>query len=58
MKRISLINNNNVDDIIEGLDEEIRSMMQESYLSPIDYRMIYINAALLEMVRFLRERHD
>ncbi len=54
----NLANYSNFDDIIEGTEDEIKSMMQECGLRPIDNRIIETQAELLEMIKYLKRNID
>ena len=51
----ALITDENVNGIIEGLENELRSVIQEPELSDRDLRLIGVNIALLELVKYLKE---
>ena len=51
----ALITDENVNGIIEGLENELRSVIQEQGISDRDLRLIGVNIALLELVKYLKE---
>ena len=50
----ALITDENVNGIIEGLENELRSVIQEPELSDRDLRLIGVNIALLELIKYLK----
>ncbi len=53
-----LLTYENIDAVLSGCEEEIRSMMKEDGLRPIDYRMLDTNATLLELGKYLRAQNS
>lgn len=53
----SLVTDENLTAVIEGTEQEIRSMMQEFGPRPIENRVLEIQASLLELIKYgLKER--
>ena len=52
---LTLITDENIEGIIAWLENELRSVIQEPGLSDIDLRLIEVNIALLELVKYLKE---
>jgi hypothetical protein len=52
----NLISSENIAEIIEGCEYDLRALMQEVGLRPFDCSLLETNVTLLELVKYLNEQ--